>query len=148
MRRVSRSLAFTVGATLLCIVVSGFAAHGSSLAVATHRWLSHGSLILAWNAIPLAIGVNLAWVRAHPIIRAGRCVGLLLLLGGLFVASFTGYLSPSQGPIDGLSLIRFRVLHYGLCPSVSVALVAWWYYEPEVAEDPRLKNRGEILAEV
>jgi hypothetical protein len=59
MRRVSRSLAFTVGAALLCIVLSGLA-HGSSLAVAIHRWLSNGLLILAWNAIPLAIGINLA----------------------------------------------------------------------------------------
>ncbi len=121
----------------MCILLSGLAVHGSSLGVVTHRWLSHGLLILAWNAIPLAIGVNLAWARAHPIVRAGRCLGLLLLLGGLFVASFTGYLGLSHGPIDALSLARFRVLHYGQCPSVSIALVVWWYYEPEAAEGTR-----------
>jgi hypothetical protein len=146
-RRVSRSFAVAIGAALLCIALSGLA-HGSSPAVAIHRWLSHGLLILAWNAIPLAIGVNLAWARAHPIKRAGRCFGLLLLLGVLFVASFTGYLDLSQGPVDALSLAQFRVLHYGVCPSVSIALVVWWYYEPEAAHGARLKSHGEIPAEV
>jgi hypothetical protein len=147
MRRVSRGLALAVGAALLCIVVSGLA-HGSRPAGAIHRWLSHGLLILAWNAIPLAIGVTLARVRARPIIAAGRILGLLLLLVILFVASFTGYLGPSQGPIDARSLTRFRVLHYGLWPSVSIALVVWWSYDPESDRGPRSRARGEIPAEV
>jgi hypothetical protein len=147
MRRVSRGLAFVVGGTLLCIVVRGLA-HGSSPAVAIHRWLSRGLLILAWNAIPLALGATLAWARARPIVTMARSLGIPLLLGVLFVASFTGYLGPSQGPIDALSLTRFRVLHYGLCPSASIALVVWWYHEPEADRGPRSRARGVIPAEV
>ena len=147
MRRVSRGFALAVSAGLLCVVVSGLA-HGSSLAVAIHQWLSHGLLILAWNAIPVAMGVNLASARAHRNIGALRSLGLLLLLGVLFVASLTGYFGPSQGPIDALSLARFRVLHYGLCPSMSIALVVWWYYKPGVTHGPRLRARGEIPAGV
>jgi hypothetical protein len=147
MRRLSLGLACTVGATLLCIAVSGLA-HDSRPAATVHLWLSHGLLILAWNAIPLAIGVSLAGARARPVFAAGRALGLLFLLGALFVASFTGYLGPSHGPIDALALTRFRVLHYGLFPALTIALVvAWWYYEPAANRDPRLQTRGEIPAE-
>ncbi len=93
MRRVSLCLAYVVGATLLCIVVSGLASSSRPAATA-HRWLSHGLLILAWNAIPLAIGVTLASAPARPVAATVRSLGLLLLLGVLFVASFTGYLGP------------------------------------------------------
>jgi hypothetical protein len=141
MRRVSRGLAISVGLAVVCLVVSGLA-HGSHLAATIHRWLSHGLLIWAWNAIPLAIGVTLARACARPIVAVGRTFGLLLLLVVLFVASFTGYLGPSLGPTDALSLTRFRVHHYGLWPSVSIVLVAGWYYEPEVDRGPRSRSRA------
>ena len=127
MRIVSRCFACAVGASLLCIAVSGFA-HRSHPAATTHRWLSHGLIILAWSAIPLALGVTLADARAHPVVATVQSLGLLLLMGALFAASFTGYLGPSYGPIDAMSLSRFRILHFGVCPSLSIALVIGWYY--------------------
>jgi hypothetical protein len=146
LRRASRCLAGVVGAALLGIVVSGLA-HGSRPAAAIHRWLPHGLLILARSAIPLAIGVTLAGSRRRPFVRAGRSLGLVLLLGALWVASLTGYLGPSQGPIDAVSLARFRMLHYGLCPSVSFALVIWWYHGLEVDGGPRSRDRSDLPAE-
>jgi hypothetical protein len=146
MRRVSLCLASTVSALLLCIAVSGLA-HGSRPAATAHRRLSHGLLILAWNAIPLAIGVVLAGARARPVGATVRSLGLLLLLGVLFVASFTGYLDPSQGSIDAMSRNRFRVLHSGVCPSLSIALAVGWYYGLKADEDPRSRDRGRLPAE-
>ena len=146
MRRVSRGLAVTVGLTVVCLVISGLA-HGSQVAAMIHRWLSHGLLFWAWSAIPLAIGVTVARARAGPILAVGQVLGLLLLLVVLFVASFTGYLGPSHGPSDALSVTRFRVLHYGLWPSVSIALVAGWYHEPGADRGRGSRSHDAILTE-
>jgi hypothetical protein len=147
MRWVSRCLACCVGVALLGIAVSGLL-HGSRRAAAIHRWLPHYLFFLAWYAVPIAIGVTLARSRASPIVRAGRSLGLLLLLGAIFVASVTGYLGPSHGPIDSMALNRFRVLHYGVCPSVAIVLVIWWYHGLEADRDPRSRDRDEPGAEV
>jgi hypothetical protein len=113
------------------------------------RLLSHGLIILVWTAIPLAIGVTLARARARPFASPGHALGLLFLLGALLVASFTGYLGPSQGPANAQTFTRFRVLHYGLFPGMSIALVViWWYCQPEAERDRQSKTRGEIPAEV
>jgi hypothetical protein len=146
MRRLSLCLAYAVGATLLCIAITGLG-HSSRPTATAHQWLSHGLLIFAWNAIPLAIGVTLVGARARPVAASVRSVGLLLLLGVLFVATFTGYLRPSHGPIDAMSLNRFRLLHYGGCPSLSFALVVGWYYGLEADVGPRSRDRGQFPAE-
>ena len=84
---------------------------------------------------------------AGPILAVGQVLGLLLLLVVLFVASFTGYLGPSHGPSDALSVTRFRVLHYGLWPSVSIALVAGWYHEPGADRGRGSRSHDAILTE-
>ena len=146
MRRVSLCFAYAVGATLLCIAVTGLG-HSSPAAAAAHRWLSHGLLIFAWNAIPLAIGGNLAGARAGPVAATVRSVSLLLLLGVLFVASFTGYLGPSHAPIDGMSLNRFRVMHYGVCPVLGFALAVGWYHGLRPDVRPRSRDRDQLPVE-
>jgi hypothetical protein len=136
MRRVSLCLAYAIGTTLLCIAVSGLA-HNWRPAAMAHRWLPHGLLIVAWNAIPFAIGVTLAGIRLRPAVATARSLGLLLLLAALFVASFTGYLGPSYGPMDVMTLDRFRVLHYIVCPPLSIALSIGWYHGLDADGRPR-----------
>ena len=48
-------------------------------------------------------------------------------LGVFFLASITGYMGPSYGPIDPMNFRRFQVLHYWVFPSLAIALVSWWY---------------------
>jgi hypothetical protein len=147
MRWASRVLGCAVGVALLCIAVRGLA-HRSRPAAAIHRWLPHYLFLLAWYAIPLAIGVTLTRSRTSPLVTVGRSLGLLLLLGALFVASLTGYLGPSQGPIDAMSLSRFRMLHYGVCPSLSIALVVWWYHGLDADRGPRSRDRSQLPGDV
>jgi len=96
--------------------------------------LPHGLLILDWSAIPLAIGETLARARTRPIAAAARASGLLILLVVVVLASITGYLGPSYGPIDAMNVRRFQVLHYWVWPALAVALVIWWYHSLAGAE--------------
>jgi hypothetical protein len=134
MRRVSRSLAAVNGLALISIIATGWL-HRAGPVASAHRWLSHGLFILDWSAVPVAIGVASARPRRRPIATAARVLGLLALLGALFLASITGYLGPSQGPLDAMSFRRFQVLHYWVWPLPAIALVIWWYWSP-TAVDP------------
>jgi hypothetical protein len=126
MRRVARSFAAVTIAALLCIIVTGWG-HRHELAAPIHRWLPHGLFILAWSAVPFAVGVTMASLR-RPVVATVRAFALLALLGVLFLASVTGYLGPSRGPIDALRLQRFQVFHYWVLPSLAMALALAWYY--------------------
>jgi hypothetical protein len=126
MREVSRGLAAANGLVILCIMATGWI-HSAGPAGAIHRWLPHGLFIVDWSAIPLAVGVALARSRRRPIAAAARAIGILTLSGAIFLASITGYLGPSYGPIDPMSFRRFQVLHYWVFPSLAIALVSWWY---------------------
>ena len=126
MRRDSRLLAAINGVALLCIIATGWLPRIEPIA-AIHRWLPHGLFIVDWTAIPFAIGEVLVRFRARPLAAAGRASGLLLLLFVLFLASITGYLGPSYAPLDPMNFRRFQVLHYGVFPTLGVALAIWWY---------------------
>jgi hypothetical protein len=145
MRRASRCLAAANALALLCIIATGWA-HHPELVAEIHRWFPHVLIIVDWIAIPLAIGVTLAHPRGHPIATAARAMGLLMILGVIFLASITGYAGPLHGPIDAMSVRRFQVLHYWLWPSLASAHVSWWYFRRTVT-DPALDraaraNRG------
>ena len=129
MRRISRCLAAVTGGTLLFVIAAGLAYRQGPVAT-THRWLPHGLFIfiMAWSAIPFAIGVTLTRSGGRPFTAAARTLGLLVLLGVIFLASVTGYLGPSHGPVDAMTLRRFQVLHYAVWPSIAIVLVAWWYH--------------------
>ena len=79
------------------------------------------------SAIPLAVGVASARSRRRRNTAAVRAMGILTLLGVFFLASITGYMGPSYGPIDPMNFRRFQVLHYWVFPSLAIALVSWWY---------------------
>ncbi len=139
MRRASRCLAVASGFALLCIIATGWLHRPASVA-ATHKWMSHGLMILDWNAIPLAVGEALARYSGRPLATAARVFGLLCFLFVVFLASITGYVGPSYGPIDAMNFHRFQVLHYWLFPALAVALVIWWYHSlagPELAHSER-----------
>lgn len=126
MRTVSRCLAVASSIALLGIMATGWL-HRPGLIAQTHRWLPHALIILDFNAIPLAIGVTSVYPRGHPLAAVARALGLLALLGIILLASFTGYLGPSNGGIDPMTFRRFQVLHYWVLPSVAIVLVIWWY---------------------
>ena len=131
MSRASRCLAVASGVVLLGIMATGWG-HRPGPVAATHRWLPHALIILEFYAIPLAIGVALAYPRGRPLAKAARVLGLLAVLGAILIESFTGYLGPSyMGPsneqINAMTLRRFRVLHYWVLPSVAIVLVILWY---------------------
>jgi hypothetical protein len=79
----------------------------------------------------------LARSRMRSIGSAARALGLLILLGVVFVATITGHLGPSHGPIDAMSLRRFQMLHYCVSAALAVALVVWWYHSLAAAETAR-----------
>jgi hypothetical protein len=143
MQRASRCLAALNGLALLCIFATGWLYRAGPVAT-VHRWLPHGLFMLDWSAIPLAIGVAAARPRRRPIATAARALGLLILLGTLFLASITGYLGPSRGPIDTMSFRRFQVLHYWVWPSVAIVLVVRWYRSPKAAESAILGGTPEL----
>jgi hypothetical protein len=126
MRRVSRGLAVATGIALSFIIATGWI-HRPGLMNEMHRWSCHGLLIVAWSAIPIAIGITSALLRGHPLARFARPLGFLSLLGVLFLASTTGYLGPSSGPYDAMTLRRFQWLHEWIMPSLAIALVTWWF---------------------
>jgi hypothetical protein len=146
MRRASRGLAISVGLAVVCVVITGLA-HGSNVAATIHRWLSHGLLVWAWSVILPSIGIALVGARSRPIVALMRTFGLSLLLVVLFVASLTGYLGPSRGPIDALSLARFRMLHFRLWPTVSIVLISAWYYQPKAERRPWSRSGGAISSD-
>lgn len=133
MRRASRCLAAVNGLALLCIIATGWV-HRAGPVAAVHRWLPHALMILDWSVIPFAMGVTLARFRTRPIAAAARAMGLLTLVVVIFLASITGYLGPSYGPIDPMNFRRFQVLHYWAWPSLAIALVRWWYFSPTVVK--------------
>lgn len=126
MRRISRGLAGVVGVMLLGVIATG-GIHEPRSVAATHKWLSHGLLILAWTSVLLGIGVTLSRLRSRPFATAAQVLLFLLLLAVLLGTSFTGYLGPSSGPTDEMTLRRFQVLHYWVFPTLATALVVWWY---------------------
>jgi hypothetical protein len=126
MSRASRCLAVASGDVLLGIMAAGWG-HRPGPVAATHRWLPHALVILDFYAIPLAIGVALAYPRGRPVAKAARVLGLLAVLGAILLASFTGYVGPSNEQINPMTLRRFQVLHYWVLPSVVIVLVIWWY---------------------
>ena len=110
-RLASRVLAVAIGASLLCVVAAGWA-HDLGSVASTHNWSSHVIFILAWHAVPFAIGVALGRPGGHSLAASARVAGLSTLLGVIFLASITGYLGPSYGQVYEMSLVRFRVLHF------------------------------------
>jgi hypothetical protein len=140
MRRLSRCLAAVNGLALISIIATGWLHSAGPVASApsAHSCLSHGLFVLDWSAVPLAIGVASARPRRRPIATAARVLGLLALFGALFLGSITGYLGPSQGPLDAMSFRRFQVLHYWVWPLPAIALVIWWYCSP-TAVDPAVQ---------
>jgi hypothetical protein len=68
------------------------------------------------SAIPLAIGVALARSRRRPIAAAAQAMGILTLSGAIFLASITGYLGPSYGPIDPMNLRPSKCFIIGCFP--------------------------------
>ena len=125
--RVARSFAAVVCALLLVILATGWG-HDRERLAALHRWTPHLLLTLAWSVVPFTIGVTIACARHRPLVAAGYVTASLLSLGAMFVASLTGYIGPSRGPIDPMNLVRFKVMHYGVFPAVTVALAAVGYH--------------------
>ena len=91
------------------------------------------------------IVVTLAHPRGHPIATASRAMGLLMLLGVIFLASATGYVGPLHGPIDAMNLRRFQVLHYGVWPSLASALLSWWFFRRTVRAHSALGDDSSWL---
>ena len=114
MRRVSRCLAAVTVAALVCVIVTGWR-HRPDLTGAIHWWVSHGVMILAWNAIPFATGVTMASLR-RPVVQHTSPWPWSRLLVVLFLASVTGYVGPAYGPIDALASGDFRCCTTGHFP--------------------------------
>jgi hypothetical protein len=127
MRSVARSHAVVTGVALLGIIATGWG-HDWGPAATVHRRLSQALLIWDWNAVPFSIGVSLARPRGRPFVAVASALAPIATPGAIFLASITGYLGPSYGPIDPMTYTRFRVLHYGVFPWLALGLSGAWYW--------------------
>jgi uncharacterized protein YhhL (DUF1145 family) len=124
-RRVFHGLAGITCGVLGLIAVTGIAWEPGAVA-SVHRWGSAAVIIFEWMVLPLAAGFALASPHRRPVGRALSVLMLMALLGTTLLASLTGYLGPSRGDVDPMTLRRFRILHYGVFPALTVGLAVWW----------------------
>ena len=122
MRRVSLCFAYAVGATLLCIAVTGLGRSsargccGPSVALPWFADLRFGMPSRLPSAVTSLVPVLARWRRRCDPFRSYSCWGSYSSRRSRVIWE------PSHVPIDGMSLDRFRVMHYGVCPVLGFAL--------------------------
>ena len=127
MHHVAGGLGLVVAALIVALLVTGCLHQNAKLAIA-HRWMAHGLVIVIWTAAPFVVGVRSQQYLPQ---RYGLALAFLLTTAVLsilaFLSSMTGYLGPgTQGPLDGDTELRFRVLHYGVLPLLLLLTDAAW----------------------
>lgn len=139
-----------LGIFLALEVVSGLAlvARPSVEGIAWgHRWGGHLLVIAVWLvAVSIALGPTIERAVRRRRWLIGLAQGTLgfAAVGLAILTALTGYLGPSHGPIDSMTLQRFRVLHLGVFPALlAVALAGWW--KMSRVQDRELRPRATAL---
>jgi hypothetical protein len=127
-RLVIRGLVGLTFGLLIGLAGTGFAYDSSEYVAAGHRVLGHVVVTVATVSVLSSVGVLAQrGLRRQPIRCIARISVAVFAFAACLVASFTGYLKPSDPQIEPENFLRFQVIHKVVLPVVSAASVAFWF---------------------
>lgn len=126
-RRSVRLLSMIVATIFVIIVATGLARNELGR-LNVHLWAGHAIVIAMWLIAPYSMGVALQVnLRRRPAFAILQVIIVILLLAAVLLASFSGYLAPSD--VDGIAeetRNRFTVLHLVATPLLVAILLGTW----------------------